>query len=39
MEELLSVPGPALSKTELIKYLFIRHKNLRKLGSYYKHCI
>lgn len=37
MEELLCIPGPVLSQTEPIKYLFIRHKTLLKPGGYYKH--
>lgn len=39
IEVLLCVPELAFSKTEPIKYLHIRHKNLFKLEGYYKHPI
>lgn len=39
IEVLPRVPELAFSKTEPIKYLNIRHKNLFKLDGYYKHLI
>lgn len=39
IEVLPRVPELAFRKTEPIKYLNIRHKNLFKLDGYYKHLI